>query len=184
MSNSFDIAVENVVVTAKFKHGLDLAALAKAFPQAQPMRKFPALTFKLKRPRVTLLVYASGKIVCTGARSEAEASSVIGEFVETMRRKGFVLPSDPEVRVENAVVSALLRTDVNAKEAVKRLATVYKATVYEPEGFPGVVVKLRDVEPSFLVFSTGKVVCVGSKTVKAAKEAVAALEEKLNELKG
>jgi transcription initiation factor TFIID TATA-box-binding protein len=174
----FDVAVENVVVTARFRHGLDLSALVKIFPQARPMRRFPALVYKLKRPRVTMLIYASGKIVCTGAKSEREASSVIGGFVETMRQKGFVFPSPHEVKVENAVVSALLRTSVNAKEAVKRL----NATVYEPEGFPGVVVKFRDVEPSFLVFSTGKVVCVGLKTVNAAKEAIAVLEKKLNEL--
>jgi len=180
MSNfaAYDVAVENVVVTARFKHGLDLAALAKALPQSKPMRKFPALACKLKRPRVTLLIYASGKILCTGAKSEDEASKVVRSFVETLRRKGFVLPSEPELRVENAVVSARLKTDVDVRQAVKRL----DATVYEPEGFPGVVVKLRDVEPSFLVFSTGRVVCVGSKTVNAAKEAIASLERKLNEL--
>jgi len=179
MSNfaAYDVAVENVVVTARFKHGLDLKAIAKALPQAKPMRKFPALAYKLKRPRVTLLIYA-GKILCTGAKSEDEASKVVRDFVETLRRKGVVLPSEPEIRVENAVVSARLKTDVDVRQAVKRL----DATVYEPEGFLGVVVKLRDVKPSFLVFSTGRVVCMGSKTVEAAKEAIASLERRLNEL--
>jgi len=170
---SFDIAVENVVVTARFDHGFDLAALAATLPQAQPVKKFPALAYKLNRPRVTLLVFSSGKIVCTGARSEEEAFNVINDFVEDMKQKGFAF-SSPSIAVENVVVSSTLNlTNINIKTAMKN------GTVYEPEGFPGIICRINGVKPSFLVFSTGKVVCIGARSLAEASEAIAALEKRL-----
>ncbi len=166
-----NITVENVVLTARFSTALDLAAIAKAFPKAERLEKFPALSLKFKRPRVTLLIFESGKIVCSGARSEDEASSVVEGFVDALRRNGIPLPN-PQINVENVVVSAQLEAGV---EAVKGL----DGTVYEPEGFPGVVVRLKEVEPSFLVFSSGKVVCIGARTLDAAIQALATLEASL-----
>jgi transcription initiation factor TFIID TATA-box-binding protein len=43
---------------------------------------------------------------------------------------------------------------------------------YNPERFPGLVYRLWKPKTAMLIFKTGKMVCVGSKTIKDAKKAI------------
>jgi len=49
----------------------------------QPKR-FPGLVFKLKRPRTTTLIFSTGKMVCTGARSGRDAVRALKKVVKTL----------------------------------------------------------------------------------------------------
>ena len=59
------IVVQNVVASARLEHGIDVEAIVKAFP---------GLVFRLKRSRSSVLIFRNGKMVCTGAKSEREAT--------------------------------------------------------------------------------------------------------------
>ena len=101
-----------------------------------------------------------------------EAKVAVGKFVEELRAKGFNV-EEPNVSIQNLVASAELGFEVNVAE----LAAKHEC-MYEPERFPGAVFK--EAEKTLLVFSSGKIVCVRSKTVEEAKEAVDRLKEKLS----
>ena len=65
------IKIENVVAAATLNLKVDLDAVVESFPgvEYRPER-FPGLVFKLKRPKTATLIFNSGKMVCTGAKSE------------------------------------------------------------------------------------------------------------------
>jgi len=83
-------------------------------------------------------------------------------------------------KVQNVVVSA----NIFAKLPLEKLAVILDNSDYTPETFPGLIYKVKDEElsfkkASFLLFSSGRVICAGTKSVKAAKDAVKHVVEDL-----
>jgi len=69
-----DISIENVVASASLDQKIDLLAIMKVFRNVEYRPKqFPGLVFRLKRPKTATLIFGSGKMVCTGAKSEKMA---------------------------------------------------------------------------------------------------------------
>ena len=66
--------IENVVTSATLNQKIDLNAVVKGNPGVEyDPEKFPGLVYKLKRPRTAILIFRTGKMVCTGAKSSKEA---------------------------------------------------------------------------------------------------------------
>ena len=83
-------------------------------------------------------------------------------------------------KVQNVVVSA----NIFAKLPLEKLAVILDNSDYTPETFPGLIYKVKDDElsfkkASFLLFSSGRIICAGTKSVKAAKDAVKHVVEDL-----
>jgi transcription initiation factor TFIID TATA-box-binding protein len=167
------VKIENVVVTAFLNNPLNLEAVKKAVPGkwSQPKR-FLGLVYKVKRPAVALLMFKTGRIVCTGARSEAEAERVLRKLCRKLVEKGFMV-GEPRITVQNVVVS----TELGMKVDLEGAAGSFKGAVYEPERFPGLICKMGGA--SLLVFSTGKVVCVGAKSAEKAYALIREFKEHL-----
>ena len=55
--------------------------------------------------------------------------------------------------------------------------------MYEPEQFPAAIYRMKSPRVVFLLFSTGKIVCVGAKKEKDIYEAVENLRRRLEEMK-
>ena len=68
----------------------------------------------------------------------------------------------PKVRIENVVASA----SVDAEFDLDKIAATLPNAEYEPEQFPGLVLRLVDPKAAILVFSSGKMVCTGAKEPK------------------
>ena len=87
-------------------------------------------------------------------------------------------------KVQNVVVSA----NIFAKLPLEKLAVILDNSDYTPETFPGLIYKVQDDElsfkkASFLLFSSGRIICAGTKSVKAAKDAVKHVVEDLKNVK-
>jgi len=66
-----DVQIQNVVAVAVLDQKLDLLSIVKAFRNVEYRpKKFPGLVFRLKQPKTSTLIFGSGKMVCTGAKSE------------------------------------------------------------------------------------------------------------------
>ncbi|MBI4018476.1 MAG: TATA-box-binding protein, partial [Candidatus Aenigmarchaeota archaeon] len=83
-----------------------------------------------------------------------------------------------KVKIENIVVSVNLGKELNLDQLAFRL----EDSEYEPEQFPGLVYRIYDPKVAFLLFSSGRVVCAGAKSLDAVKKAVKRLESKLRSL--
>ena len=65
-----DIKIENIVASASIGKDIELSEVKEALPDVTFNREqFPGLVFKLKDPKTAALIFSSGKLVCTGAKS-------------------------------------------------------------------------------------------------------------------
>jgi transcription initiation factor TFIID TATA-box-binding protein len=158
---SFDasIQIQNVVASAKLNQKLDLKAIVKGNPSVEYRPKtFPGLVFRLKRPKTAILIFTTGKMVCTGAKSEKEAKRAVKKTVRELRKTGIIIPGKPEIKIVNIVASANLLGKIELEES----AYILKKTMYEPEQFPGLIYRMDDPKVVILLFASGKLVCTGA----------------------
>jgi transcription initiation factor TFIID TATA-box-binding protein len=172
------INIQNVVAIATLNQKVDLNAVVKGYPEAEyrPDR-FPGLVFRLKNPKTGTLIFGSGKMVCTGAKSGKESRSAILKVVKELKKCGIIILSKPSLEVVNIVASASLGGQVDLEKAV---STLGKA-MYEPEQFPGLVYRMDEPKVVMLIFTSGSLVCTGAKKEQDVYDAVHKLHVILEE---
>ena len=172
------VNIENVVASATLKQRVDLNAVVKGYPGVEYRpEQFPGLVFRLKRPKTATLIFNSGKMVCTGAKSEKESRSAVEKVVKELRGQGIQITEKPVVNIQNIVASAELGGEIDLESLVYKLSRV----MYEPEQFPGAVFRMDEPKVVFLIFSAGKLVCVGAKKEEQVYEAVNKIQKLLEE---
>jgi len=75
---------------------------------------------------------------------------------------------DIRFKIENIVASANLGIELDLYSIAQKV----KDVEYEPEQFPGAILKLKDPRASLLLFKNGKIICTGSKSEKEVKYAL------------
>ena len=158
--NKAVIKIENVVASATLNQKVDLNAVVKGYPGVEyKPERFPGLVFRLKRPKTATLIFSSGKMVCTGAKSEKEARRAVMKVVKELKKGGIIIISKPELKIQNIVASASLGGLIDLEKAAYTL----DRTMYEPEQFPGLIYRMKDPKVVILLFASGKLVCTGAK---------------------
>ena len=72
--------IENVVASTSLGQELDLNAIEDALDGAEyNPQQFPGLVYRLKEPKTATLLFRSGKVVCTGAKSLDDVKVAIGK---------------------------------------------------------------------------------------------------------
>jgi transcription initiation factor TFIID TATA-box-binding protein len=174
------VRIENVVACAALKHGIDLSAVVKAFPMVDYRpKRFPGLVFKLKRPRTTTLIFGTGKMVCTGARSERDAVRALKKVVKTLNGGGIIINGKLEIGIKNVVATASLSGKVDLLQLYESEIGMRGRITYEPEQFPGLIYRMNDPKVVILLFSSGKMVCTGARKEGDVHRAVDNLRQRL-----
>jgi transcription initiation factor TFIID TATA-box-binding protein len=172
------INVENVVASATLHQNIDLNSIVRVFPGVEYRpEQFPGLVYRLKKPKTATLIFSSGKMVCTGAKSERQARKAVMKVVDELKRNGIVILSKPEIQIQNIVASAGLGGYIDLEKSTYSL----KRTMYEPEQFPGLIYRMDDPKVVILLFASGKLVCTGAKKETEVHRAVTKLQETLEE---
>ncbi len=172
------INIENVVATGALHQNIDLNSIVRVFPGVEYRpEQFPGLVFRLKKPRATTLIFGSGKMVCTGAKSERQAQKAVMKVVDELKRNGIVVLGKPEIQIQNMVASVGLGGHID----LEKVSYSLKRTMYEPEQFPGLIYRMEDPKVVILIFSTGKLVCTGAKKETEVHRSIAKLQETLEE---
>jgi transcription initiation factor TFIID TATA-box-binding protein len=172
------INIQNVVATGTLNQKVDLNAVVKGYPGVEYRpEQFPGLVFRLKRPKTATLIFSSGKMVCTGARSGRESRRAIMQVVKELKKGGVIILSKPSVKVVNIVASASLGGKVDLEKTVVTLTH----TMYEPEQFPGLILRMDEPKVVILIFATGNLVVTGANVKQDVYDAVHKLHESLEE---
>jgi transcription initiation factor TFIID TATA-box-binding protein len=172
------INIENVVATGALHQNIDLNSIVRVFPGVEYRpEQFPGLVYRLKKPKATTLIFSSGKMVCTGTKSERQARKAVMKVADELNRNGIVILGKPEIQIQNMVASVGLGGRIDLEKVTYSL----KRTMYEPEQFPGLIYRMDDPKVVFLVFSSGKLVCTGAKKETEVHRAVTKLQEMLEE---
>ena len=169
---TLDIKIENVVASVTLDQKLDLLAIMKVFRNAEYRPKqFPGLVFRLKRPKTATLIFSTGKMVCTGAKSEKMAHSAVKKVVRELKSNGIIILGKPKIVIQNIVASANLHGKIDLEIA----ADIMENVMYEPEQFPGLIYRMGTPKVVILIFASGKLVCTGAKHEDMVNEAVVKL---------
>ena len=172
------INIENVVASATLHQNIDLNSIVRIFPGVEYRpEQFPGLVYRLKKPKTATLIFSSGKMVCTGAKSERQARKAVMKVVDELKRNGIVILSKPEIQIQNIVASVGLGGHIDLEKVTYSL----KRTMYEPEQFPGLIYRMDDPKVVILVFSSGKLVCTGAKNETEVHRAITKLQDTLEE---
>ena len=177
---SFRIKIENVVASATLGVPVKLEKIVSNVEgiEYEP-EQFPGLVWRWQNPKAAALVFSSGKIVCTGAKSPSDTKLVISKIVGRLNKLGMKIPRNYKVQLENIVASAKLNRELN----LDTIAFSLDNTEYEPEQFPGLVYRMDDPKVTFLLFGSGKIICTGGRSTADVKRAVAKIDKKLRTLK-
>ncbi|MEM7816932.1 MAG: TATA-box-binding protein [Candidatus Aenigmatarchaeota archaeon] len=80
-----------------------------------------------------------------------------------------------KIIIENVVAS----TNIDKQLPLDKLLTVLEASEYEPEQFPGLVYRLKEPRAASLIFRSGKIICVGARSVPEVKKAIMEIVKKI-----
>lgn len=170
--------IQNVVASATLGQDLDLSSIVRAFPGVEYRpEQFPGLVFRLKKPKTATLIFRSGKMVCTGAKSERQSRKAVMKVVDELKRNGIVISRKPDIQIQNIVASVVLGGFIDLEKTTYSL----ERTMYEPEQFPGLIYRMDEPKVVILIFSSGKLVCTGAKKEEEVHRAVTKLQETLEE---
>ena len=175
-----DYKIENVVATVvvEITEKIDLNVIARKHADVEyNPERFPGLVMRILKPKATILIFSTGKMVVTGMRKASEADKVVEKVLKNIRKAGIKV-SNPEITIQNIVASGDLHTNIDLNMA----AIVMEYAMYEPEVFPGLIYRMQDPKTVFLIFSTGRIVCTGAKRKEIVKEAVRKLNIEVREL--
>ncbi len=154
------VSIENVVASASVDQKMDLNEIVRNFPDVEyHPDQFPGLVFRLKVPKTATLIFTSGKMVCTGAKSEELSRKAVKTVVQQLRKGGIKVKKEASVTIQNIVASINLGGKIHLEQAARTLPR----SMYEPEQFPGLIHRMLDPKTVILLFSSGKLVCTGAK---------------------
>ena len=172
--------IQNVVASINLDTNLPLIELLDHLPKSEyEPEQFPALIWRLENRKASFLIFKTGKIVCIGSKTVKAAREAFDNLISKLRKakiKG--IPRKYRVKVENVVAT----DQITDKLDLDNIAFDLRKSEYEPETFPGIVYRIYEPKASFLLFSSGKIVCAGAKKITDVKKAIKQLEKDLKEI--
>ncbi|MDT8357365.1 MAG: TATA-box-binding protein [Methanomicrobiaceae archaeon] len=175
------LKIENIVASAKVTDSLDLPMLSSKIKEAEYNKKrFPGVVLRMQDPKIAALVFGSGKVVLTGAKSIDSLSKGLEILGDLLRSLKIDIPEKLTYKIQNIVTSADLGTPIN----LNKIAVGFNLDriEYEPEQFPGLVYRLEEPKVVVLLFGSGKLIITGGKKPEDAKKAVQKILSDLSNL--
>lgn len=174
---SISLKVENVVASIRLASYIELETLTSQFSDVEEKTNFPGLVIKIKKPKATILLFRSGKVVITGTKSVKSLPTIVAKLRKRLIGLDIELDVEPKIKVENVVSSGSFGLPLN----LDLISLTLDRTIYEPEVFPGLIYKVEEPKVCFLIFSSGNIICTGAKHNKDIVTAVRDLAVTLKE---
>ena len=165
--------LQNIVSTANLGCPLKLRQIALQAKNAEyNPKRFAAVIMRIKEPKTTALIFSSGKMVCTGAKSEDDSRKASRKYAKIIKSLGFKVEFK-EFKVQNIVGSCDIKFQVHLNKLNLHLGRLNSNDAnnkgkkyvchYEPEIFPGLIYHMNKPEIVLLIFVSGKIVLTGAK---------------------
>jgi len=163
------VKIQNIVCSVTYEDVVfPLEKLVRILENARyDPEVFPGIAYKSENPPASFLIFSSGKMNCVGARSLKDALLAVKKLTAKLQKAGIKIKKPPRVEVQNIVASL----DFGRTFDLEYIAKTFENTEYEPEVFPGLVMRLEEPRAVVLLFVSGKGVCAGSKKFADIKKA-------------
>jgi len=170
------IRIVNVVATAALDRHVDLESLRELFPHEvvhdAEIYGGRAAYFKSNRMQGKVSIFASGKMISVGTRSAEKAKHELALVASYLEDAGIAKLETP-AKIQNMVATADLGFEPEL-ESIKPIGGGVQV-IYEPEQFPGAIIRFALTDKpkaTILLFSSGKIVCVGLNDRKSIENAI------------
>jgi len=167
-----EVKTQNVVALIRLASPVHSSHLNGAMKKA----RFPGAILKLNLSgaTVTALVFnGSRNIVLTGARSVSQAYRAVDKLISILKSLGAVESAKADVEIANIVATGYMGFRID----ILKLVTKFENIIYEPDDFPGVIYWFNGLV--FLLFSTGKFVSTGARSIRAIANGADVLRRRL-----
>jgi transcription initiation factor TFIID TATA-box-binding protein len=172
------IRIENVVASTSLGGELDLPSIANILDGAEyEPDRFPGLIYRMKEPKTAILLFHSGKVVCTGGKSMTQVEESIQTVSKLIQKSRQKILAHPTIEVQNIVATSNLGSEINLNSIAIGLGL--DRVEYEPEQFPGLVYRLDEPRVVVLLFGSGKLVCTGARRPSDIQLAVELIRKEL-----
>ncbi|KAI3994484.1 hypothetical protein MKX01_012742 [Papaver californicum] len=158
--------IQNIVSSVNLDCKLVLKDIAQKARNAEyNPKRFAAVIMRLKDPKTTALIFQSGKLVCTGAKTEEQSKLAARKYARIVQKLGFPAKFK-DFNIQNIVTSC----DVNFIIRLEALqySNAGKFAIYEPETFPGMIYRMKKPRITMLIFVSGKIIITGAKEIGEA----------------
>ena len=202
MNDEDRLTVVNVVASTRVAEELDLPDIAIQLNCEYEPEQFPGVVYRVSDPKLAILMFRSGRAVCTGGKDEDNIHTGIERMINDLRSAGITTwdLKDVEIEVQNMVATYALHYpedyDGNDKFTGEPLAGVprklnlnnltfhlpFDKVEYEPEQFPGLIYRLDYPKVVCLIFGSGKMVITGARAKDEILEAVEIIKDELADL--
>jgi transcription initiation factor TFIID TATA-box-binding protein len=202
------LTVVNVVASTRVAEELDLPDIAIQLNCEYEPEQFPGVVYRVKDPKLAILMFRSGRAVCTGGKNKDNIHTGIERMIQDLRGAGIETwdKKDVEIEVQNMVATYALhypedylgRQKIDTLELPKGepLAGLprklnlnhltfhlpFDKVEYEPEQFPGLIYRLDFPKVVCLIFGSGKMVITGARHKSEILEAVEIIKDELADL--
>lgn len=178
--NTIVPTLQNIVATVNLDCRLDLKTIALHARNAEyNPKRFAAVIMRIRDPKTTALIFASGKMVVTGAKSEDDSKLAARKYARIIQKLGFQAKFT-DFKIQNIVGSC----DVKFPIRLEGLAYSHgHFSSYEPELFPGLIYRMVKPKIVLLIFVSGKIVLTGAKVREEIYQAFQAIYPVLTEFR-
>jgi len=195
-TSKFKVQITNVVATYNFKKALNLKDIAMRVHNTEySPKRFSAVILRIRTPvTATGLIFASGKMVCTGTKSCKEAKKGTRIIVRIVHQALTAAESKKKKSSGGAIAGKKFQdrdfkiqnmtgmTDFRFPILLEGLHVHHEDfCTYEPEIFPGLIYRMMTPKIVLLIFVSGKVVLTGAKKEEDLKTAVENIHPVLTE---
>jgi len=166
--------IVNVVATADLGQRVDLVQVSHLEHSIYDTEIYGGRVAYLKTPEMQgkVTIFPSGKLISVGTRSPDEAQRNLETTAETLAKSNLINPVQVMAEVRNIVAVLTLENPVDLEELAGEIDGIY-----EPEQFPGLILKQSSPKATYLIFASGKVVIAGSRSPKELKQAAKRIQE-------
>jgi transcription initiation factor TFIID TATA-box-binding protein len=155
------LEIVNIVATASLKQKVDLVEISKMKHIIFDQEIYGGRVAYLKTPSMhgKVTIFSSGKLISVGTKSPTEAREDLQATAEMLSEHNYIKQVEIEAQVRNIVAVKKLSERLDLEEIANR-----HPSIYEPEQFPALIMKLNNPKATLLIFSTGKIVIAGTKS--------------------
>jgi len=154
------LKIENVVASGTIANSLDLIELSNKVKNCElNTKRFPGAVYRINEPRITSLIFSTGKIVVTDIQNDKALIDGLAGIRKSLNAAGIETLKEPTAAITNMVCSYDLDKYINLNKVVVTLNI--ENIEYEPEQFPGLIYRINDPKIVVLIFSSGKIILTG-----------------------
>lgn len=168
---SMDYRIVNIIANTNIHQTLNLDKLSKNLENSEYDPEFYfAVIYRMKKPKLSILINASGKIIFSGAQSLKDIEKARELFFEELRSIGYT-PLIDKLSIQNIVVLVLFKRLIDFNKISILPNSKNNATLTKKSSMRAII---KNEKPRFtsILFRTGKCLIVGLKSEKTIKSAV------------